>query len=374
MSSRYRHQSAGVSGRFGFTLVELLVVIGIIALLISILLPALNKARSAAQRTSCLSNLHQIGLAFQSHAATHHGFYPLAGWLPGLSPAALDDQSRQKYDYGFIYNGPVTSDYSGISDYESLDTTVEALSVVMGSHIDRTDIETDAQLQAFTSRMNDPAGFIKPFLCPSHTSDTATGVFCTMPFPADEFDDQFGFEVAGDVFGKGGGVILASPSSYVFSGYVLGWSEDVPVGFPTSYKDPKTTRCRLRGQQSAIHHPESTFLAGDGIASADGGGVYSYSFSVGVIENTGYGPGSPITNPATGGANGPVTLRHALIEGDVLATGGPGEFDLKRHPGYVNSPNGPAGMMNILFCDGHGESKQITNGALATVYLVPPAH
>jgi prepilin-type N-terminal cleavage/methylation domain-containing protein/prepilin-type processing-associated H-X9-DG protein len=62
--------------RTGFTLVELLVVIGIIALLISMLLPSLNKAREAAKRTACLSNIKQAGHAFIMYAGANNGKMP----------------------------------------------------------------------------------------------------------------------------------------------------------------------------------------------------------------------------------------------------------------------------------------------------------
>ena len=105
---------ASPRSRRAFTLVELLVVIGIIALLISILLPVLNKAREQAKAIACASNEKQLLLAFNMYVSDHKGATPIFPPVEGTWPTSndpfhksfayyMDSLGVLRYDHGSFW-------------------------------------------------------------------------------------------------------------------------------------------------------------------------------------------------------------------------------------------------------------------------------
>src|SRR5256885_16627830 len=98
----------------GFTLVELLVVIGIIAILIGIILPALARARASANKAACLSNLRQIGQLINIYAVANKQSLPLGKWNGGENPSNPASQNPAKQtDWSYLLQAMMVKSSDG---------------------------------------------------------------------------------------------------------------------------------------------------------------------------------------------------------------------------------------------------------------------
>jgi prepilin-type processing-associated H-X9-DG protein/prepilin-type N-terminal cleavage/methylation domain-containing protein len=261
----------------GFTLVELLVVIGIIALLIGVLLPALTGARRAAQKVQCAAQIEQILATAHNHALSHSGYMPLVGLLivPQVDPPDLNDPTQNKYTY---------LDFAPFGINNALMCFTASLAQDMGD----SRIAQAASVDDLNTCQLDPHGFLRIFRCPSH-----------LPDPGPLYGPCLYLGAATNP-GVSWLAWLES-QSYIYNEAALGWNDSLG---------------RTRGQLARIGSQSQTMLMADGL----GGNVTRLDYGFSTVFNKTLGA--------------PVTLADALL-GDSAA-GDPQNFDVQRHQGKMN--------------------------------------
>jgi prepilin-type N-terminal cleavage/methylation domain-containing protein/prepilin-type processing-associated H-X9-DG protein len=162
--------------RHGFTLIELLVVIAIIAVLIGLLLPAVQAAREAARRSQCVNNLKQIGLAIHNYVDANQAIPPTATFGP--ANAARDGFTTDYQDQGvlcrilsFLEQGPV---------YNGINFNVGVRGVLVNGSTGWNSPPMDVSVWAGDyGRINATANVtvINTFLCPSDTYKGGNNTF-----------------------------------------------------------------------------------------------------------------------------------------------------------------------------------------------------
>ena len=262
----------------GFTLVELLVVIGIIALLISILLPALGKARESANNLKCKANIRQMIQLMQLHANDHKGFMPLVGLIEATngnydsSSTAIDPRMTH---YEFYQNG----------------NTFYALGLP-GSFAKYMGITLDTSSGAKVQQQLNSGMFQKMMVCPS-----------------DKEGGTIGYTI--------GNPTLSVNLSYAFNEAALGWSDP---GFADG-----SVLGRKRGNTAKFVHSSDLMLVTD--ANARGGNTWllyydhSPNCTLGDIYQHGF-PGAGAAFPAGNGSG------NDCGDGSL--------YDVHRHRGRIN--------------------------------------
>ena len=307
--------------RAAFTLVELLVVIGIIALLISILLPSILAARRQAYLVRCSVNLHLLAHGCLLHAHDHRGYMPLAGMLqidgltgdPLAFAKAVNDTDRRRYTYA---SAPGTS----------ITHVIVPLPAAVAPYLSMQRLSYD-NWNTLDQQLNNNRGVWQTFMCPM----------------TDAFDKP---RVGTNPQGQGTMMVVSLGGSITHL-----WSTNADFGinegvFGFDYRAQYASR-RMAGNMSRMRRPSELMLFCD----ANPGALADPAFR-GMFRD----PWIMFT-PALSSTD-TVTLADVLAENNNVMPYR-GQLDKLRHRGRTN----------VVFADGHVETVHITPADLQRVCL-----
>jgi prepilin-type N-terminal cleavage/methylation domain-containing protein len=287
---------ARVRRRWGFTLIELLVVIAIIAILIGLLLPAVQKVRDAAARMQCSNNLKQITLASHNYDSTYSQL-----------PPGIVDHPYSKVNTGFTFAAPCYGALCMLLPYIEQDNLYKQLVPTPKGRMEITDpnwIPNGWWNNA--TYFSAAQAKIKTYLCPSDNPElSGTGTFVIFYCDANDLTFTGGYypNPTGNLFGRSnyqpsGGCIGAPSINYygTWLGPFTDSSQNKVGAIPDGTSNTIFFGEALGGESSGNRHFSASWMGAGSFATAWGLGDPSQWYQFGgkhtAVVQFGFGDGS----------------------------------------------------------------------------------